>query len=132
MTRRVASALIMGLVVTLCGVLWSRTPVPPLSEFDQPFYIGIAHDLHTTGRFTDGFVFVPEDARHLRPPGMRFAPLYPRLVAAAAAWDQDFARAIACVVHANGGEVTCAPHADLVRLLQLGMLLAFLWLVWWI
>jgi 4-amino-4-deoxy-L-arabinose transferase-like glycosyltransferase len=112
-------------------LLWSRTSVPPLSEFDQPFYIGIAHDLLSTGRFTDGFVFAPRDARQQRPPGMRFAPLYPGLVAAVAASDGDFARAMVCVVQADGTDAACPPDADLVRLLQLGMLAAFLWLVWW-
>src|SRR5262245_42668904 len=81
--RYFASAVAVGLVVIVCGLLWSRTSVRPLSEFDQTFYIGIAHDLRSTGRFTDGFVFAPEDAPQLRPQGMRFAPLYPGLVVVA-------------------------------------------------
>src|SRR5262245_8346883 len=75
--RRIASAAAVGLALIVCGVLWSRTSVPPLSEFDQTFYIGIAYDLRSTGRFTDGFVFASGDAQKPRPQGMRFAPLYP-------------------------------------------------------
>jgi 4-amino-4-deoxy-L-arabinose transferase-like glycosyltransferase len=131
MGQRFASALAMGLALIVCGLLWSRTSVAPLSEFDQTFYIGIAHDLRSTGRFTDG-VFAPGDAQQLRPPGMRFAPLYPGLIVATAAWDEDFARAMECVVRSNGGDAMCPAKADLIRLLQLGMLAAFLWLVWWI
>src|SRR5262245_43842093 len=130
--RRFASVLAMVAALIVCGLLWSRTSVPPLSEFDQTFYIGIAYDLRSTGRFTDGFVFTPGDAPQPRSPGMRFAPLYPALVAATAAWDADFARAMECVVHSHGGDATCPAKADLIRLLQLGMLAVFLWLIWWI
>jgi hypothetical protein len=130
--RRFAPALALALIAIVCVLLWSRTTAPPLSEFDQPFYLGIAHDLRSTGRFTDGFSFAPVDAGHERPSGMRFAPLYPALVAAAAAWDEDFARAMACVVRSNAGDGTCPSDAHLLRLLQLAMLAAFLWLVWWI
>ena len=37
-----------------------------------------------------------------------------------------------CVVRSNGKDATCPAKADLIRLLQLGMLAAFLWLLWWI
>jgi len=130
--RRFASALAMGLALIVCGLLWLRSSVAPLSEFDQTFYIGIAHDLRATGRFTDGFVFAPADAQQLRPAGMRFAPLYPGLVAATAGWDGDFARAMACVVRSHGNDAGCPTEAGVIRLLQLGMLAVFLWLVWWI
>jgi len=129
-SRRSASVLAMALALIVCGLFWSRTSVPPLSEFDQTFYIGIAHDLRSTGRFTDG-LFTTGDAQQPHPPGMRFAPLYPALVAATAAWDGDFARAMECVVHSGGRDASCPAEADLVRLLQLGMLALFLWLVWW-
>jgi 4-amino-4-deoxy-L-arabinose transferase-like glycosyltransferase len=122
----------MGLALIVCGLFWSCTSVPPLSEFDQTFYIGIAHDLRSTGRFTDGFVFTTGDAQRLRPSGMRFAPLYPGLVAATAAWDGDFARAMECVVHSGGSDASCPSDANLVRLMQLGMVALFLWSVWWI
>src|SRR5262245_12538948 len=130
-SRRSASVLAMALGLIVCGLFWSRTSVPPLSEFDQTFYIGIAHDLLSTGHFTDG-MFASGDPQQLRPPGMRFAPLYPGLLAATAALDGDFAHAMACVARSNGGDATCPANADLIRLLQLGMLAAFLWLVWWI
>jgi 4-amino-4-deoxy-L-arabinose transferase-like glycosyltransferase len=121
----------MGLALIVCGLSWARTSVPPLSEFDQTFYIGIAHDLHSTGRFTDG-LFATGDAQQVRPSGMRFPPLYPALLAATAAWDGDFARAMECLVQTGGSDNSCPSDASLVRLLQLAMVAVFLWLVWWI
>ena len=132
MRSRLAPVLAIGLILIACGLLWSRTPVLSLADYDQTFYLGIAYDLRATGRFTDGFVFAKSDAQQPRPPGMRFAPLYPNLIAATAAWDASFANAIACIVGSAGREPACGTSASLIRWLQFMMLVAFYVLVWWI
>lgn len=130
--RRLPLVLAISLILFLCGFLWSRTSPRSLAEYDQPFYVGIAYDLRNWGRFTDGFLFAGADAEQPRPPGMRFAPLYPALVAATAARDASFAAAIECVVDSSGRDPGCARMASLIRWLQFMMLVAFYVLVWWI
>ena len=109
------------------GALWPRAKVQPLSVFDQPFYLGIAYDLRHHGRFTNGYVF---DDSQPRPPGMRFAPLYPALLAVAAALDPGFARATDCQVRGRGQDTACTHDAGLVRWVQFGMLALIYWLIW--
>ncbi len=113
------------------GLLWSRTQVEDFSVFDQPFYLGIAHDLVETGSFTDGFMFVPVGAGGARPPGMRFAPLYPALVAGAAKLDGTLRSGMDCLVATGGKTPGCSKHALSLRCLQFFELAAFFWLVWW-
>ena len=131
MRARLPLVLAISLILFVCGFLWSRTSLRSLAEYDQPFYVGIAYDLRNWGRFTDGFLFAGADAEQPRPPGMRFAPLYPALVAATAARDRSFADAIECVVDSSGRDPGCARMASLIRWLQFMMLVAFYALVWW-
>jgi len=122
-------ALLMIFGVT--GVLWTRTPVEDFSVFDQPFYLGIAHDLAENGRFTDGVMFSRPGADGERPPGMRFAPLYPALVAGASEIDPGLRQGVDCLV-ATGGQVRgCPTDALSLRWLQFFELAAFFWMVWW-
>jgi len=129
---RFAPVLALGAILAVCAGLWSQSAVRPLSEYDQPFYIGIAYDLRTTGRFTDGFFFAPADAGQTRPSGMRFSPLYPALVAVAMAVDSTFARAVECVVQSNAKATNCPTAAGLLRFLQFLMLAIFLLIVCWV
>ena len=129
---RFAPALTLVSILVVCAGLWSRTEVRPLTEYDQPFYIGIAYDLRSTGRFTDGFLFAPADAGQMRPSGMRFSPLYPTLVAVAMAVDSSFAHAVECVVKSNAKSAACPTTARSVRVLQFLMLAMFLVIVWWV
>jgi 4-amino-4-deoxy-L-arabinose transferase-like glycosyltransferase len=129
---RLAPALTLGVILVICAALWSRADVRPLSEYDQTFYIGIAYDLRTTGRFTDGFGFATADAGQIRPSGMRFSPLYPALVAVAMAFDSNFAHAVDCVVHSNAKDAACPAAAGLIRLMQFLMLAVFFLIVWWV
>jgi hypothetical protein len=99
MRARLPLVLAISLILFVCGFLWSRAPLRSLAEYDQPFYVGIAYDLRNWGRFTDGFLFAGSDAEKPRPPGMRFAPLYPALVAVTAARDGS------CVDGARGSRV---------------------------
>src|SRR5262245_46376188 len=122
MNWRFAPPLTLGVILMICAVLWSRAAMRPLSEYDQPFYIGIAYDLRNTGRFTDGFVFANTDVGQIRPSGMRFSPLYPALVAVAMAVDTNFAHAVDCVVNSNAKDLSCPAAAGLVRLMQFLML----------
>src|SRR5262249_18227570 len=96
---RFAPSLTLVIILVVCAGLWSRTEVRPLTEYDQPFYIGIAYDLRSTGRFTDGFLFAPADAGQMRPSGMRFSPLYPTLVAVAMAVHPSFLHAVDVLVY---------------------------------
>lgn len=111
--------------------LFARAQAPPLTLYDQPFYIGIAQDLLHEGRFTDGFMFAARGADGSRPKGMRFAPLYPALLAVAARLEPGFDRDGACIV-ATQGHGPCGNEATLPRATQALALVAILWLVWWI
>ena len=129
MPRAYAHAIALLVILVVCGGLWSRTPVAPFGEFDQPFYLGIAHDIRTLGRFTDGYVFAdPAKAEH--PAGMRFAPLYPGLLAGAMTLDPAFARGADCLV-ATGklDDTTCPRDACLVRGIQFAMLAGVMLLI---
>ncbi len=105
--------------------LWQVQRIQPLRAFDQPFYLGIAYDLVHHGRYTDGFMFTPEATR---PPGMRFAPLYPMLVAAAARVDGGLRRGMDCVVETQDACPAAVPSLRALQFLELALVL---WLVWW-
>ncbi len=124
------AALLLVLLVT--GALWSRQKVNKLNEFDQPFYLGIAHDLAHEGRFTDGFMFADKQADGKRPSGMRFAPLYPGILAAASSIDGGLREGMDCLVASAGRDDFCNRSAPSVRALQFCELAAFFWLVWWL
>jgi len=121
----------LGGIFLVLMLLWQRTRVDDFSVFDQPFYLGIAHDLVETGRFTDGFMFAPAGADGQRPAGMRFAPLYPGIVAAAAEVDPRMRQGIDCLVATRGKTPACASVAPILRCAQFLELVAFFWLVWW-
>ncbi len=123
-------ALIVILAVTF-AVQRAQKPLS-LSAFDQPFYLGIAHDLMLTGRFTNGFMFDTAGADGAGPSGMRFSPLYPTLLAAAAAIDPTLQRGMTCVVATHDRPDTCPSAAPLMRVVQFAMLAGFYLLVWWI
>jgi hypothetical protein len=130
--RRLPAALRALLVIFgVTGVLWTRTPVEDFSVFDQPFYLGIAHDVAETGRFTDGVMFSRPGTDGQRPPGMRFAPLYPALLAGAASIDPGLRQGMDCLVETGGKVPGCPTAAASVRWLQFFELAAFFWLVWW-
>ncbi len=112
------------------GALWPSDQVRPLSTFDQPFYLGIAHDLRHTGRFTDGVMFAEPGPDGARPSGMRFAPLYPALLAAVARIDPGLRRGIDCQVRTRGRDPACPRAAPVMRGLQFAMLAATFTLIW--
>ena len=51
-----------------------------LSDFDQPFYLTIAHDLDRHGVFSNGVFDTVDSSREVPPPGMFFVPGYPLVV----------------------------------------------------
>ena len=122
------SALLLILAVLVA--LWPRAAVTPLSSFDQRFYLGIAFDLRHSGRFTDGFSYAGGGPDTPRPPGMRFTPLYPAFLAAAASFDPQLRRAINCVERTAGRDPACPRAAPVARWSQFLMLVAFYWLLW--
>jgi 4-amino-4-deoxy-L-arabinose transferase-like glycosyltransferase len=124
------AALLVILVVT--GLIWHRTEPQPLATFDQPFYLGIAHDLLVSGRFTDGFAFAAHGPASVRPSGMRMGPLYPALLAGVAMVDPGLNRGMACVVATSGEDPSCPKAAPVMRWLQFAELAGFFLLVWWL
>jgi len=118
-------------VVLVLGLLWRSAPIQDLRSFDQAYYLGIAYDLRHTGRFTDGYLFATPAPDGTRPPGMRFAPLYPAALAVAASLDPALDRAMSCVVENPAGYV-CPRAAPLVRTVQFALLCGFYLLLWWI
>ena len=124
-----AAALALILLVT--GLLWQNQRIQKLNVFDQPFYLGIAYDLVHHGRFSDGYMFAEPGPDGVRPAGMRFSPLWPGLVAAAAGLDGRLRAGMDCVVGSAGHDDTCPSAAPSLRLLQFAELAGFFWLVWW-
>ncbi len=120
-----------GLILAVVGALWVPRRAEDLSIFDQPFYLGIAHDIVSAGRFTDGFMFATAGADGLHAPGMRFGPLYPGLLAAAAELDGGLRRGMDCVVATQDHSLGCPNAAPSLRGLQFAELCLVFWLVWW-
>ncbi len=120
----------MLLIFAVTGACWPRAKVQPFTAFDQPFYLGIAYDIGHHGRFTNGYFFARGPQAVPRPPGMRFTPLYPALLAGLAAHDPPFSRAMECLVRSRGHDAACRRDAFLPRLLQFLMLGGFYLLVW--
>jgi 4-amino-4-deoxy-L-arabinose transferase-like glycosyltransferase len=122
----------LTLIVSILAALWQKQSVRPLSEFDQPFYLGIAYDLRHSGRFTDGYFFAKPGADGVRPASMRFTPLYPMLLAGVAQVDGPLRANMDCLVEANGLNAACGRGAPIMRALQFAELAGVLWLIWWI
>jgi hypothetical protein len=120
------------LILAVTGIIAVREKPLSLSAFDQPFYLGIANDLMATGRFTNGFMFDVQGPASGRGSGMRFAPVYPAMLAAAAWVDPVLRRGMVCVVTTNDAPDACQTAAPLMRVVQFGMLAGFFLLVWWI
>ncbi len=131
LSPRYQSLAALALILLVTGALWARQPVRSLNEFDQPFYLGIAHDLVHHQRFTDGFMFAGPDATGLRPEGMRFAPLYPALIALAARVDGRLRAGMDCVVAGADLNPACPVAAPSLRWVQFSELAVFFWLLWW-
>ena len=130
-TGRPASqlGLAVAVIVLSLGVLWRAAPIQDLHRFDQGFYLGIAYDLRHSGRFTDGYIYATPGPDGLRPPGMRFAPLYPAVLAVAASLDPALEKGMACVAE-QPTDAVCPRGAPLVRTVQFGLLCGFYLLVW--
>jgi 4-amino-4-deoxy-L-arabinose transferase-like glycosyltransferase len=111
-------------------VNWSLVRVPEdLRSFDQPLYLGIAHDLRQLGRFTDGFRFPDTHPVPARPSGMKFMPLYPAFLAGASMLDPGFDRALSCFVE-HEVDFPCSQDAPLVRWVQFAMTGAVFLMLW--
>lgn len=123
--------LIALLILAVLGGVWTRSRVQPLQAYDQPFYLGIAFDLLHHGRYTDGYRFAGGDAATIRPPGMRFTPLYPVLLAAAARLDPSLRRGMDCLVAHGGRGASCTRNAPSVRWLQFLLLAATMGMLCW-
>lgn len=117
-------------IVLVLGLLWGRVAPTQFSTADQGFYVGIAHDMLTIGRYTDGPLFAAPGPDGLRPPGMRFAPLYPALLAGAGLLDPDFRAAMACSAGSDFRNHACPTTAPLVRGAQFLLLAGFYLLLW--
>ncbi len=123
--------LVALLILLVLGGCWTRNAVQPLGAFDQPFYLGIAFDLLHHGRYTDGYGFAGGNAGTIRPSGMRFTPLYPALLAAAATMDPRLRRGMDCLVAHQGQAASCPRAAPSIRWLQFGMLAGTMGMLCW-
>ena len=133
LARRIPAGLgALLLVLLVLGTLWRQQSVRPFSEFDQPFYLGIAYDLRHSGRFTDGYFFAQPGPDGLRPSSMRFTPLYPAFLAAVAQIDGALRDNIDCLVAGLGQNRACDRAAPVMRTLQFTELAAVFWLIWWL
>jgi 4-amino-4-deoxy-L-arabinose transferase-like glycosyltransferase len=122
----------LAAILLVTGVLERRERVLRLGAFDQPFYLGIAHDLLLTGRFTNGFMFDVHGPASGRPSGMRFSPIYPAMLAGAAVVDPILRHGMGCVVVTEDAPDACQSAAPLMRVVQFLMLAGFYLLLWWI
>lgn len=110
---------ILTLAITTRGPKW-------LNDFDQSFYLTIAHDLNRHGVFSNG-PFDQVDSTTLKPPpGMFFGPLYPLLVAGVMKLDGRFAESVNCAVENSAGKRAGSECEIYVRPMHLlhGLLLA--------
>lgn len=121
-----AVCVLFGLAVF--GILASAIFIRPekrLLDFDQSFYLTIAHDLSRWGVFSNG-IFDTVDSTVTRPPsGMFFVPVYPALVYLAMKADPRFERAVVCNVQANQKQRPmdeCEFYARPIHLLHAGLL----------
>ena len=122
----------LTVILAVTGLAQRAQKPLSLSAFDQPFYLGIAHDLMQTGRFTNGFMFDTAGPDGAGPSGMRFSQLYPTLLAVAAQIDPALRQGMNCVVSTHDRPDVCPSAAPLMRVLQFAMLTGFYLLVWWI
>src|SRR5437867_2202519 len=96
-----------------------------LNDFDQSFYVMIAHDLNRYGVFSNGVFDNVDSTREAPPPGMFFVPGYPLLVLAAMKLDARFAKAVECSVTAVSRETdtsVCDAYATPVRVIHAALL----------
>ncbi|MDC7784195.1 hypothetical protein PQJ75_28155 [Rhodoplanes sp. TEM] len=104
----------------LATAITSR-PAKRMVDFDQIFYLTIAHDLVHHGVFANGIFDDVAGSRAPPPPGMFFAPLYPLAVAGVMRLDARFARAVDCTIAADESrrELTgCETYATPVLILH--------------
>jgi hypothetical protein len=128
--RGVLLALVIACVA--CTALWLRTTAPAVNDFDQPFYIGPAHDILSLGRYTDGYVYALPAPDGSRPAGKMLAPLYPTILSAIALLDPGVRASFACVVDILGKSAECPNNLLPIRLLHLAMIASVFGLIWWI
>ncbi len=125
---------VCAVILLVLGLLWGHSRPTQFGTADQGFYVGIAHDLLTLGRYTDGPMFAAPAAQGpyqgQRPPGMRFAPLYPALLAGAGLLDPGFRAAMACSAGSDFHNGACPTTAPLVRGVQFLMLAGVYLLLW--
>lgn len=124
-------ALAFSMIVVTLMLVWPTNKLMPLNAFDQPFYIGITHDMLDYGRFTNGFMFESKPHEDPPPPGMRFTPVYPAILYVVARFDPVFRSAINCVVRTRAKSDSCPESNILVRRIQFVMLCVIYWLIWW-
>jgi hypothetical protein len=87
----------------LAAAIMTRGP-KWLTDFDQSFYLTIAHDLNRHGVFSNG-PFDQVDSTTLKPPpGMFFGPLYPLLIAGVMKFDGRFAESVNCAIENSAGK----------------------------
>ena len=130
--RPPAWLLALALILLVLIPVARRDRVQPLGGYDQEFYIGIAYDLLHHGRLTDGFSYAAPSPSGEHPPGMRFAPLYPALIAAAETLEPGFRTAADCVAEHYDTYPACPNEAHLVRTTQTAMLAAVFLMAWWL
>jgi hypothetical protein len=105
---------ILALAITTRGPKW-------LNDFDQSFYITIAHDLNRHGVFSNGPFDEVDSTSQKPPPGMFFGPLYPLLVAGVMKLDTRFAESVNCAIENSAGKrpgSDCQIHVRSMHLLH--------------
>jgi Dolichyl-phosphate-mannose-protein mannosyltransferase len=130
-TRPPRLAWLLAALVALACLLATGAGLRPqtLRDYDQPLYLGIAHDLAATGMYTDGR-HAADPAGPVRP-GAYAAPLYPALVAGLITLDPRLARAAECVRQAPEEAIAACPDTlGLLLPVQVGLAALTLVLVW--
>ena len=104
-----------------------------LRDYDQPLYLSVAHDLATTGDYTNGRRVMGMEAEAPAPPvrGAYTAPLYPAFLALLIRLDPSFAASAACVRTVPDSAIhACPVHIAVLRTAQLGLALLTLLAAW--
>ncbi len=101
-----------------------------IKDYDQLLYLPIAHDLATTGIFTDGR-FTDLTQNNAGRAGMFIAPLYPALIAGLSKMDTRLAATLVCSATKSDPAIAeCPLDLGILRPVQLIFAMVTLLLLW--
>ena len=122
--------IVIGFAVVCLAWQTGQLKVRHIHDYDQILYLPIAHDLATTGVFTDGR-FVDLEHHAAGDAGMFIAPLYPTFIAVISKFSLPLTDTIKCTVISSDTEIgNCALNLGILRPIQFILAVITLLLLW--